>query len=76
MTSAVFAHVDDVAYVRRGVTSCMRTRAYGESIPPYRIGSDVIGRENDVMRAYVRRILRTYAGYGTGSEYLWAMTSF
>ena len=71
MMSAVFAHVDDVAYVRRGVTSCMRTRAYGESIPPYRIGSDVIGRENDVMRAYVRRILRTYAGYGTGSEYLW-----
>jgi hypothetical protein len=70
MTSAVFAHVDDVAYVRRGVT-CVRTHAYGESIPPYRIGSDVIGRKNDVMRAYVRRILRTYTRYGTGSEYLW-----
>jgi hypothetical protein len=28
MTSADFAYVDDVAYVRRGVTSCVRTRAY------------------------------------------------
>jgi hypothetical protein len=51
MTSAVFEHVDDVAYVRRGVTS----RAYGKSIPP----SGEIFPPNDVMvvrvRVYVRR---------------------
>jgi hypothetical protein len=33
-TSADFAYAEGVAYVRRGVTSCVRTRAYGESIPP------------------------------------------
>ena len=44
---------DGVAYDRRGVTSCVRTRAYGESIPP----SGNIFPPNDVMRAYacVRR---------------------
>ena len=51
MTSAVFAYVDDVAYVRtQGSDVIMRTRAYGESIPP----SSEIFPPNYVMVVRVR----------------------
>ena len=53
-TSAVFAYAEGVAYVRRGVTSCVRTRAYGESIPHMAEFSRHRTLRTYVVFAYVR----------------------